>query len=74
MKANKAIKRFDEIMAVVKRLRETTGASWSQIKDYCQRRGHWPLKFRSNFVAFCNESFVKNWTKRSKGGGPKCFL
>ena len=49
---------------VVRRLRETTGASWKMVKDYCERRGYYPLWHRSKYVAFCNDSFVKHWTKR----------
>ena len=49
---------------VVRRLRETTGGTWKMVKDYCERKNYWPLSHRSKFVAFCNDSFVKYWTKR----------
>jgi len=49
---------------VVRRLRQTTGATWKQVKDYCERRGYYPLNVRSNYVRFCNDSFVRYWTKR----------
>ena len=51
---------------VVRRLRETTGATWRQVKNYCERRGYYPLYHRSKYVAFCNDPFVMNWTKRTK--------
>ncbi len=49
---------------VVRRLRETTGASWYTVKDYCERRGYYPLGHRSKYVKFCNDPFVRYWTKR----------
>ncbi len=49
---------------VVRRLRETTGVSWKTVKNYCIRRGYFPLTHRSNYVKFCNDFFVKYWTKR----------
>jgi len=62
----KALKRSDQILKVIHRLRMTTGATWPQVKDYLHRRGYWPLSQRSNFVKFVNDSFVVYWTRRKE--------
>ncbi len=51
---------------VVRRLRQTTSLTWKQIKDFSERRGYYPLNKRSNYVKFCNDSFVRYWTKRNR--------
>jgi len=63
LKGIKAMK-IDNWILVVRRLRETTGASWITVKDYLIRKNYWPLTVRQNYVKFVNNSFVQNWTKR----------
>lgn len=60
----KALKRADQILKVIHRLRQSTGPTWPMVKDYLKRWHYWPLTHRSNFVRFVNNSFVANWLKR----------
>lgn len=66
MRTKKALKRAEQILKTIHRLRETTGASWAQVKDYLRRRGYWPLSQRSNFVSFVNDPFLIRWARRRK--------
>ena len=60
----RTLKRASQWLIVIKRLRQTTGASWLQVKDYLRRRGYWPMNHRKNFVSFVNDPFVIHWTSR----------
>lgn len=64
MRTPRALKRADQILIVIKRLRQSTTATLPMVKDYIKRWHYDPLAQRSNYVRFVNNSFVSNWLKR----------
>jgi len=64
MERSRRLKRADNWILVIKRLRTTTGGSFAQVKDFMRRHNY--TFCRSDFVKFCNNSFVIRWTHRGK--------